>query len=58
MINPLKIIITMVIVWISIRTVNYGRWTWSKKNKLGGAMIMFLALASAFLAAYGFIIKE
>lgn len=56
--NPLKVIIAGFLVWILIRTINYGRWTWNKKNKLGGVMIMLLAFVSAFFTAYVFIIKD
>ncbi|NLP14233.1 MAG: hypothetical protein GX383_07165 [Clostridium sp.] len=32
------------LVWISIRTFSYGKWTWDKKNRLGAVMVFVIAL--------------
>lgn len=42
----------LIIIWVFLYTISYGRWTWKKKNKLGGAAVIFLAFAVVFLVAY------
>lgn len=44
-----NIIILLVIIWISIYTISFGVWTWKNKNKLGGMMVMCIALISLAL---------
>ena len=44
-----KIILIIVLLWISIYTMSYGVWTYKRKNKLGGIMIFFIALVTILL---------
>lgn len=40
-----KIAIAVILAWAFIYTASYARWTWNKKNKLGGLAIFIVALA-------------
>ncbi len=39
-------------IWVFLRTVSYGLWTWQQKNRLGAVMLWILALSVLILPAY------
>lgn len=47
-----RIIVILVIAWIFLRTASYGKWTWKRNNKLGGAMVVLLALFVVLLTIF------
>ncbi len=47
-----RILITVFLLWIFLRTLSYGKWTWDKKNRLGAVMIFFIALVALVLPVY------
>ncbi len=51
--RPLNAIIVMtVLLWIFIKTLSYGKWTWDKKNRLGAIIIVMIALTELILPIY------
>lgn len=53
-------LIAMIIflLWVFIKTLSYGKWTWDKKNKLGAIAIVIIAIISLILPISGlFFIK-
>jgi hypothetical protein len=47
-----RIAITIILAWAFIYTTSYARWTWKKKNKLGGLAIFIVALAVIIVPAW------
>jgi len=43
---------TIFILWVFVRTVSYGKWTWERKNRLGAVMIFIVALTVLILPIY------
>ena len=58
MITPERIFTIAILIWISVYTASYGRWTWKRKNKLGAMMIFLIALAVLVLPIYTIFFKE
>ncbi len=51
----LKILFSLVSLWIFIYTISYGMWEINKKNKLGATFVFLfsaLELVISFLAVY------
>ena len=46
--------ILVFLLWISIRTFSYGKWTWNKKNRLGAIMVFVIALLTLVLPLLSF----
>lgn len=46
------ILVYILLIWVFIRTLSYGKWTWDKKNRLGAIMILIVALAELILPIY------
>jgi hypothetical protein len=46
------ILVYVILIWVFIRTLSYGKWTWDKKNRLGAIMIVIVALAELILPIY------
>ena len=44
-----KIILIIILIWVFIRTMSYGKWTWDKKNRLGAIAIYIVAFASLII---------
>jgi hypothetical protein len=44
-----KIILIIILIWVFIRTMSYGKWTWDKKNKLGAIAIYVVAFAALII---------
>ncbi|HOQ37507.1 MAG TPA: hypothetical protein PK033_07570 [Acetivibrio sp.] len=42
------------LLWISIRTFSYGKWTWDKKNWLGAIMVFVIAALILILPMLSF----
>lgn len=38
-------IIIIALLYIFIKTLAYGKWTWNRNNRLGGAVIIIIAIA-------------
>lgn len=47
-----KAISIIILIWVFIRTISFGKWTWNKKNKLGGIAVFLIALASLIIPIY------
>lgn len=47
-----RIILIIILLWVFIRTISYGKWTWDKKNRLGAIVIYFVAIASLIIPVY------
>lgn len=45
------------VIWVAIRSMSFGAWTWKKNNKLGAAMIFLLSLGSVILPVYTVFIR-
>lgn len=58
MITPDRFIAVAILIWISIYTASYGKWTWKRKNKLGALMIFLIAIAVLVLPIYTIFFKE
>ncbi len=55
----LKIIIILtVLLFISLHTISFGRWTWRRKNKLGAIMVYIVALMTFVLPIYSIFFRE
>ncbi len=52
-----KIVVTIFVLWVSIYTFSFGVWTWNKKNKFGGLVVMFIALITTILPALYLFLK-
>ena len=46
------------LIWVFIKTVSYGKWTWNNKNRLGAIVIVVIALASLILPIYSIYFRE
>jgi hypothetical protein len=46
------IIIFIVIIWATIYTVSYARWTWKEANRVGAVALFILALIVLTLPIY------
>ncbi|HOM02528.1 MAG TPA: hypothetical protein PLH43_06840 [Acetivibrio sp.] len=57
MIFILRVILAIILLWVFIKTISYGKWTWDKKNRLGAVMIFVVALAAVILPIYVFYIR-
>ncbi|NLI58131.1 MAG: hypothetical protein GX387_06375 [Clostridium sp.] len=44
-----RIILIIILIWVFIRTMSYGKWTWDKKNRLGAIAIYIVAFASLII---------
>lgn len=53
----LRFVLAIILLWVFIRTISYGRWTWSQKNKFGAVMIFIIALVAVVLPIYVFYIR-
>lgn len=48
--RPLSIIaVFIILLWVFLKTLSYGKWTWDKKNKLGAIAIVIIAIIELFL---------
>lgn len=47
-----EICAAIIIIWVFIYTISFGRWNWKKKNKLGAVMIYLLAVLMIMLPVY------
>lgn len=47
-----RIVIILILIWASIYTVSYGRWTWRKENKLGAIALYITAAIVLVLPIY------
>lgn len=47
-----RIILIIILIWVFIRTISFGKWTWDKKNRLGGIAVYLIALASLIVPIY------
>ncbi len=45
-------IIFIFLLWVFLKTVSYGKWTWDKKNKLGAIAIIIIAIVELVLPIY------
>lgn len=52
MITVSKVIVLLIISWISIYSVSYSLWTWKNNNKLGGSAILVLVAILLSLSVY------
>lgn len=41
-----RFFIFIFLIWASVRTFSYGKWTWDKKNRLGAVIVFVIALLS------------
>ncbi|GAE89338.1 hypothetical protein JCM21531_2851 [Acetivibrio straminisolvens JCM 21531] len=57
MIFFLRLILAIILLWIFVRTISYGKWTWDEKNRLGAIMIFVIALAAVALPILVFYIR-
>lgn len=44
-----RIVIVLILLWIAVYTASYGVWTYKNKNKLGGIVVLILALVALAL---------
>ena len=51
-------VVFALLIWVFIKTVSYGKWTWDKKNRLGAIVIVVIALASLILPIYSIYFRE
>ena len=57
MITVSKVIVLIIISWISIYSVSYSIWTWKNNNKLGGTAILVLVAILLGLSMYIAIVR-
>lgn len=51
--KPVNVILLFaILLWIFLKTVSYGKWTWDRKNVLGALFIIMIALVELFLPIY------
>ncbi|WP_162149310.1 hypothetical protein [Acetivibrio straminisolvens] len=53
----MRLILAIILLWIFVRTISYGKWTWDEKNRLGAIMIFVIALAAVALPILVFYIR-
>lgn len=53
-----RFFVFVILLWVFIRTISYGKWTWDKKNKLGAVMIYIVALAAIVLPIYTIYLRD
>ncbi|HOP99463.1 MAG TPA: hypothetical protein PK604_01260 [Acetivibrio clariflavus] len=46
------IVLIIFLLWIFIKTLSYGKWTWDRKNRTGAIAIVIIALAGLILPIY------
>lgn len=46
------IVLFIFLIWVFIRTVSYGKWTWDKKNRLGAIAIVAIAIIALVLPIF------
>lgn len=47
-----RIMLIILLLWVFIRTISYGKWTWDKKNRLGAIAVFIVAIASLIIPIY------
>lgn len=52
------LLFTAFIIWVFMRTLSYGKWTWNKKNKIGGSMVVLVAFAMLLLTVYETFLRQ
>lgn len=51
--RPLNIIVLFVfLLWIFLKTLSYGKWTWDKKNRVGAIAIAIISVVELILPIY------
>ncbi|TYQ18290.1 UNVERIFIED_CONTAM: hypothetical protein Cloal_0719 [Acetivibrio alkalicellulosi] len=53
-----RIVVFILLLWVFLKTIGYAKWTWDKKNKLGGIMIFVVALAALILPIYSMYFRD
>lgn len=57
--RPLSVIVVFIILlWVFLKTLSYGKWTWNKKNKLGAIAIVIVAIIELILPIYSIYFME
>lgn len=47
-----SILVMIMLLWVSVRTISYALWIWRNGNKIGSFMVIFVCLASVALPVY------
>jgi hypothetical protein len=53
-----RLVLVIILIWISLYTVSFGWWTWKKKNRLGAVMIFLVSFAALALPVYTLFFRE
>jgi hypothetical protein len=53
-----RIIAIVVLIWVFIYTVSYGRWTWKRKNRFGAVMVVLLAVVAFVFPLYALFFRQ
>lgn len=53
-----RIVTMIILLWVFLYTISYGKWEWQKKNRLAGAMVVIIALAALVLPVYLLFFRE
>jgi len=46
------IVIFIFLLWVFIKTLSYGKWTWDRKNRMGAIAIVIIAIVELVLPIY------
>lgn len=47
-----SILVMLMLLWVSIRTLSFAAWNWKNDNKPGSFMVILVCLASVALPVY------
>jgi len=53
-----RIIAVVILVWVFVYTVSYGKWTWKKKNRLGAVMVVLLAVFALMFPLFALFFRQ
>ncbi|MFZ5988574.1 MAG: hypothetical protein ACOYWZ_15815 [Bacillota bacterium] len=53
-----RLMVFVLLIWVFLKTVSYGKWTWDKKNKFGAIMVYILALTALILPIYSMYFRD
>lgn len=47
-----KILVLLIVIVVSMRTISYGLWNWRSNNKLGAIAVFLICMISIALPVY------
>jgi hypothetical protein len=51
------LLVSIIILWIVMRTMSFAMWNWRHENKTGSVMVMLLSIITVALPVYVVLFK-